>query len=266
MYFISRTRVLRFIAGLLVLGGTGAPAQSPISKGPVYTYFYWENIGEVVSISKSVLVLKRTLRISNNSWSLESGAVSKAADLVVGDHIFAQGKTISDGTFDTNRIYLIGHKASEGSAGSSQNASRNPDFATPDANRPPTSVLTGGAPVGRGGGNLPGQVPTGTGTGSGPKPQAGEPLQDPRGSKLTRYHSWDADGVIESLTPETITITQSYFVDGETEIRTVEGNSLSRKELRVGQRLGVTVKDKVDEKNRAIKAKIIRVLPAESKG
>jgi hypothetical protein len=265
MRFKYNGRLLVLIAGFFLIGSTRISAQSPISKGPVYTYFYWENVGEVVSINKSVLVLKRTLRISNNSWSLESGAVSKAADLVVGDHIFAQGKTISDGTFDTNRIYLIGHKASEGSTDSNQNASRNPDFATPDANRPPTSVLTSGAPVGRGGGNVPGQIPTGTGTGPGPKPQGGEPLQDPRGSKLTRYHSWDADGVIESLTPETITITQSYFVDGETEIRTVEGSSLSRKELRVGQRLGVTVKDKVDEKNRAIKAKIIRVLPAESK-
>lgn len=240
-------------------------AQSQKMKGPVYTFFYWENVGTITEIDKSSLMLRRTLRISENSWSMEPGAVSKASDLDAGDRIFAQGKTVADGTFSTNRIYLTERKSANSQPVHGENAARSSDYGGPEGHRAPGVLLSGGEPVGRGGGNIPGgerRVPA-PGRPGDRAPGKVDGLQDPRGSQLTRYNSWDADGTIESLSADKITMTQLYWVDKETKIITLDGNKLALKELRPGMRVALTVRDKIDEKTRAIKAQIIRVLPGE---
>ncbi len=139
-------------------------AQSQTKKGPVYTFFYWENVGTVTEVNKSSLVLRRTLNISENSWSLEPGAVSKASDLDAGDRIFAQGKTVGDGSFSTSLIYLTEHKTANSQPVHGENAPRSSDYGGPEGNRVPGVLLSGGEPVGRGGGNVPGaerRIPAG---------------------------------------------------------------------------------------------------------
>jgi hypothetical protein len=55
-------------------------------------------------------------------------------------------------------------------------------------------------------------------------------------------------------------LSQSFVVDKDTVIRSY-GNTLKIKDLRVGQRVAVTIKDEVDSKVRARKATVIRLLP-----
>lgn len=240
-------------------------AQSRPSKGPVYTFFYWENVGTIVKTDKSSLVLRRTLSLSENSWSMEPGAVAKASDLDAGDRIFAQGKTVADGSFSINRIYMTERKSANSQPVHGENAARSSDYGGPEGSRVPGVLLSGGEPVGRGGGNVPGaerRIPA-PGKPGDRAPGKADGLQDPRGSRLTRYNSWDADGIIESLSTDKIIMTQLYWVDKETQIFMLGGNKLALKELRPGMRVALTVKDKINEKTRAIKARIIRVLPAE---
>jgi hypothetical protein len=250
-----------FGGGILLVGSL-LSAQSPQPNGPVYNYFYWENVGVITETTKSTLTLRRTLRLSENSWSMEPGAVAKASDLDVGDRIFAQGKTVADGSFNTNRIYLTERKSASSQPSQGGNMTRSSDYGGPEGNRPSGVLLSGGEPVGRGGGNLPGQeqrVPPPGRPGDRRPGSAGE-LQDPRGSRLTRYNSWDADGMIESLSPDKIALTQIYSVDKETQILTLEGSHVALKQLHPGMLAALTVRDKVDEKTRAIKVQIIRVL------
>jgi hypothetical protein len=240
-------------------------AQSQPAKGPVYTFYYWENVGTIVEINKSSLVLRRSLSLSENSWSMERGAVSKASDLDAGDRIFAQGKTVGDGSFSLSRIYLTERKSSDSQPVQGENAARSSDFGGPEGERVPGVLLSGGDPVGKGGGNIPGadsRIPP-PGRPGDKAPGNVDGLQDPRGSHLTRYNSWDADGIIESIAADKIILTQLYWVDKETQIFLSGENKLSLKELHPGMRVAVTVKDKMNEKTRAIKAQIIRVLPME---
>jgi hypothetical protein len=220
-------------------------------------------VGTITQITGKSFMLRRALRLSDSSWSMEPGAVSKAADLRKGDKIFAQGKTQSDGAFNITRIYLLSHDAlRQENAGGTQ-AARSSDYGGPESSPPPNIFGPPNAPIGRGGGNIPGQESRIPGPGRPGDAGQSSPggLQDPRGSRLTRYHSWDADGVIDEVGANSLSLNQTYFFDKETTVLSTDGKKISTKVLKAGMRVAVTVKDEVDEKTHAIKARVMRVLP-----
>jgi hypothetical protein len=77
----SRLFVVLSVCALL------AAEDSRAQKQPVI--HTWENVGEITQISGKILGIRRTVRISDSSWSLEPGAVADASQLGSGDQIMA---------------------------------------------------------------------------------------------------------------------------------------------------------------------------------
>jgi Domain of unknown function (DUF5666) len=242
-----------------------ALAQDENSKGLEQPKLYtWENVGEIVQISGKTFSIRRTLRISDASWSLEPGAVAEASRLQSGDQILAKGKTQTDGTFDTKRIYMISSSASRQQVGSGTTISQGADHGGPESNYPrglgyPDDVGL----EGRGRGRYPGgenRVP-GPGTpGGGGKGSPGG-LQNSRASHLLRFSPGDAEGVIEQVGANTLTLSQTFFMDKDTAVHQPGGKVAKSKTLKTGCRVAVTVKDEFDPKTQAMKAAVIRLLP-----
>jgi hypothetical protein len=237
------------------------PAQESRFSEPVYDFFHWENVGVIKEISGKTIYLERTLNLSDKSWSLEPGAVSAFATLHQGDRVFAQGKTLSTGAFDTTRIYLLAREAARPQTSGGSGIVRGSDYGGPEESRPPI-LDNPGRPVGRGGGDTPGQETRTPGPGRPGDAGRADPggLQNPRASRLTKFNSWDADGIIEGLSASSLTLRQIYFLDSDTLIKLPEGEAGKKKDLKPGMRIAITVRDKVDEKTQAIKAQVIRVL------
>jgi hypothetical protein len=246
---------------LLTPGPRGEAAQKP--GNPVGVELYtWESVGEITAISKQTLSIRRILRISDDSWGLEPGAVAESSALGEGDQILAKGKTQADGTFDTRRIYVVAPSVSRQGAGGAQ-VEQAADHGAPES-RVPTIITdpSGTRPESRGRGadsgpasRLPG--PTGPG---GQKP-VGAGLQANRSPNLPRFFAGDAEGIIYKINSRSIVLSQSFFTDNNTIIRDPSGRILKLKDLKQGQRVAVTVKDEQDSKTQAIKARVIRLLP-----
>lgn len=159
-----------------------------------------------------------------------------------------------EGTFDVKRIYRVAFDSQSQPAPRKGGQTHSSDYGGPEGSKPPTVKQQPGAPADKTGTNNPGQP------GNGSSGSPGQ-LQDPRGSRLTRFNSWDADGVIEAVGDSWLELSQSYFADGHTEVVSTDRSKTQFKKLKVGMRVAVTVKDEVDEKNQAIKANVIRILP-----
>ena len=116
---------------------------------------------------------------------------------------------------------------------------------------------------GRGRGGYPGGdsrvPPPGTPGGSNRGSPGG--LQSTRATHLPRFLPGDLEGIIQQVGSESVTLSQSFFLDKETSIVTTAGKKLKNNELEVGHRVAVTIKDETDPKTRARKATVIRLLP-----
>jgi hypothetical protein len=242
-----------------------ARAQDENSKGLKQPKLYtWENVGEIVQISGKTFSIRRTLRISDASWSLEPGAVAEASRLQSGDQILAKGKTQTDGTFDTNRIYMISSSASRQQVGGGTTISQGADHGGPESNYPrglgyPDDVGL----EGRGRGRYPGgenRVP-GPGTPSGGSKGSPGGLQNSRAAHLPRFSPGDAEGVIEQVGPNTLLLSQTFFLDKDTAVHQPDGKVIKSNALKTGCRVAVTVKDEFDPKTQAVKASVVRLLP-----
>jgi hypothetical protein len=237
-----------------------AAENSRVQNQPVI--HTWENVGEITQISGKILAIRRTVRISDSSWSLEPGAVADASQLGNGDQIMARGKTMPDGIFEVKRIYMLSaamdHHQAEGGKGIAVGA----DHGGPESNVPAGMRYPGDTGLeGRGRtGPYPGGSPAPPGTPGGGGQGSPGGLQSSRGVSRPRFLPGDLEGQIEEVHSDRLALSQSFVVDKETLVRS-EGSALTVKDLRVGQRVAVTIKDEVDSKLRARKATVIRLLP-----
>jgi hypothetical protein len=249
----------------LWLGSMGSlPPVQTVQKGnqsghtEIYT---WESVGEITEVSSKTLAIRRTLKISGETWRLEPGAASDASQLEKGDQILAKGKTGSDGSFETKSIYVVMPSASR-QGGSGKTTEQASDLAAPQSRVPSTITDPAGThPESRSRGGYEGptsRIPTPTGPGGQRGPVGG--LQTSRAPNLPRFFAGDAEGVIEQVDTQFLILTQSFFTDGNTVVRDLSGKTHKWKDLKPGQKIAVTVKDELDPKSGALKATVVRLL------
>jgi hypothetical protein len=221
----------------------------------------WEHVGSINQISGKFLSIRRTLRISDSSWSLEPGAISEVTQLGQGDQIMAKGKTTSDGTFDTTRIYMLSASANHNQGGSNS-VGRAADHGGPESRVPTGTRYPGDTGIdGRGRtGPYPGGSPAPPSAPGGGGQSSPGTLQSGRGSAAPRFLPGDLEGEIAEVHPDHLIVLQTFVVDKDTHLQAGR-NRVSTKDLQVGQRVAVTIKDEVESKARARKATVIRLLP-----
>ncbi|MFN8005995.1 MAG: hypothetical protein U0V70_02970 [Terriglobia bacterium] len=250
--------VLCLLLPFSLAAGDDSPAI--VRKEGVHT---WENVGEITQITGKSFLLRRTLRLTEASWSLLSGTVSSASQLQAGDRIHARGNTLPDGTYDTRRIYLLALALGHSSSGSGGASTQTADYGGPNARNAARDL---GYPVGVG--------PPGTEGQSAPRPPIAEPgggiHSDPgtTGNSASssigvrpRFLPGDVEGIVEVVASDKLILSQVVLFGKETDIRGKLGEKANEKALQVGARVAVTLKDEVDEKSRGRKATVIRVLP-----
>jgi hypothetical protein len=222
----------------------------------------WENVGEITQMSGRILSIRRTLRISDSSWSLEPGAVAEASQLGNGDQIMAKGKTMPDGSFETKRIYMLSPSIDHRQVEGGKSVALGADHGGPESRVPAGMRYPGDTGLeGRGRtGPYPGGSPAPPGTPGGGGQGSPGGLQSSRGNARPRFLPGDLEGQIDEVHSDRLALSQSFVVDKGTLIRS-EGNALTVKDLRVGQRVAVTIKDEIDSKVRARRATVIRLLP-----
>jgi len=222
----------------------------------------WEHVGSISQISGKFVSIRRTLRISDSSWSLEPSAVSEVSQLAQGDQIMAKGKTTSDGMFDTTRIYMLSPSANHNQADGSRSAVQATDHGGPESRVPTGMRYPGDTGIdGRGRtGPYPGGSPAPPGRPGGGGQSSPGTLQSARGSAAPRFLPGDLEGEIAEVHPDHLIVLQTFVVDKDTHLRAGK-DAVSTKDLRVGQRVAVTIKDEVESKARARKATVIRLLP-----
>lgn len=250
---------LFFLLTLPLLADGTLPAV--VRKDGVHT---WENVGEIIKISGKTLTLRRTLRLSDSTWSLLPGAISNTSQLQPGDRIHAKGSTLADGIYDTRRIFLISTAAPHSSRETVSPQTTTADFGGPDTRDPARGL---GYPGGTG---VDGQGRASPGIG-GRIPPAGQPgggetrspvgLQDSHSVVQTRFLPGDVEGIVEEVRASELILTQTIVFGKETVIRGKSGENANEKAFQIGTRVAVTVKDDVDEKSMARKATVIRLLP-----
>ena len=86
-------------------------------------------------------------------------------------------------------------------------------------------------------------------------------MQSARTSHLPRFLPGDLEGIIEQVSSDSVTLSQSFVIDKDTAIVTTDGKKLQSNELKVGRRVAVTIKDEIDLKTQARKATVVRLLP-----
>ena len=235
--------------------------QKASQSGHIEIYT-WESVGDITEVSNKTLSIRRTLKLSGETWRLEPGAASDASQLEKGDQIMAKGKTGSDGSFETKSIYIVVPSASrlEGNGKTPEQAA---DLGAPQSRVPSTVTDPAGThPESRGRGGYEGpasRLPVPTSPGGQRGPVGG--LQTSHAPDLPRFFAGDAKGVIEQVNSQVVILTQSFFTDGNTVVRDVSGKTHKWKELKPGQRIAVTVKDEQDPKSGALKATVVRLLP-----
>jgi hypothetical protein len=214
----------------------------------------WENVGKITSVSGKTISIRRTLRLSEATWSLLPGAVSEASQLQRGDRIHAKGSTLPNGVYDSKRIFFISKTALPPSESSGGSAIQTADHGGPEAKDPTRELgYPGGTGVGR---RLPtGGPPSGGNTGSPGGLQSSMPPTAPR------FLPGDVDGVVVEVSPEKLILSQTFVFSKETVIRNSSGEKVNEKALQVGTRVAITIKDELEEKVQARKATVIRILP-----
>jgi len=256
----SRMLLVLFVCGLSWVVIPFAAEDSRTPSQPVI--HGWENVGEITQISGKLLVIRRTLRISDSSWSLEPGAVAEASQLGKGDQIMAKGKTMPDGRFETKRIYMLSVSMDHRQAEGGKSMALGVDHGAPESQLPAGARYPGDMGTeGRGRtGPYPGGSPAPPGNPGGGGQGSPGGLQSARGGASVRFLPGDLEGQIEDVHSDHLVLSQSFVVEKDTLIRS-ERNAITSKDLRVGQRVAVTIRDEVDSKARARKATVIRILP-----
>ena len=260
-FVTSRVLLVSMISGAMVcFSATQEQGSFALNQPKIYP---WENVGEITKIAGKTFSIRRTLRISDSSWSLEPAAVSQASQLQNGDQIMARGKTLSDGTFETKRIYMVSPSESHRQSDGAKTIALGDDHGRPESRYPRVPGYGDPTLEGRGRGGYPGGdsrvPPPGTPGGSNRGSPGG--LQSTRATHLPRFLPGDLEGIIQQVGSESVTLSQSFFLDKETSIVTTAGKKLKNNELEVGHRVAVTIKDETDPKTRARKATVIRLLP-----
>jgi len=237
-------------------------AVQKVSQSGHIEIYTWESVGDITEVSNKTLSIRRTLKLSGETWRLEPGAASDASQLEKGDQIMAKGKTRPDGSFETKSIYIEVPSASR-QEGSGKTPEQAADLGAPQGRVSSTITDPAGThPESRGRGGYEGptsRIPVPTGPGGQRGPAGG--LQTSRVPDLPRFLAGDAKGVIEQVNSQFIILTQSFFTDGNTVVRDVSGKTHKWKDLKPGQKIAVTVKDEQDSKSGALKATVVRLLP-----
>jgi len=232
-----------------------------VRKEGVHT---WENVGEITKIAGKTCTLRRTLRLSEATWSLLPGAISKTSQLQPGDRIHAKGSTLADGIYDTRRIFLISPATPRSPEESGTARTQTADYGGPDT-RDPTRGLgypggSGGDGQGRGGPGLGGRFPPSGQPGGGDTHFPGS-LESSQPGVQPRFLPGDVEGIVEEVSPGKLILSQTFIFGKETVIRGKSGEKANEKALQVGARVAVTIRDEVEEKSLARKATVIRLLP-----
>src|SRR5262249_35635166 len=151
----------------------------------------------------------------------EPGAISEVTQLGQGDQIMAKGKTTSDGTFDTTRIYMLSASANHNQADGSRNSGQAADHGAPES-RVPTGmrypVDTGIDGRGRTG-PYPGGSPAPPGRPGGGGQSSPGTLQSARGSATPRFLPGDLEGEIAEVHPDHLIVLQAFVVDKDTHLQ-----------------------------------------------
>ena len=84
-------------------------------------------------------------------------------------------------------------------------------------------------------------------------------LQSSRGASLPRFLPGDVEGTVEQVGSDSLVLSQTFFLDKETLVQ-ANGKSIKSNELKINQRVAVTIKDELDSKTHARKATVVRVL------
>jgi hypothetical protein len=232
-----------------------------VRKDEIHT---WENVGEITKIAGKTFTLRRTLRLSEASWSLLSGAISNTSQLQPGDRIHAKGSTLVDGVYDTRRIFLISSATPRSTHETGTLRTQTADFGGPDARDPTrTHGYPGGSSVdgqGRVSPRVGGRIPPADQPGGGDTPSQGV-VNDSQPAVQTRFLPGDVEGVVEEVKTSELILSQTIVFGKETVIRGKSGEKANEKALQVGAWVAVTIRDDVDEKSMARKATVIRLLP-----
>ncbi|MEW5976768.1 MAG: hypothetical protein AB1898_13275 [Acidobacteriota bacterium] len=246
----------------LAAGLTTTAADEKTIVVPKKSIHPWESVGEIIQVSNKTITVRSQLRISDATWSLEPGAVAEETHLQVGDEILAKGKTQPDGVFDTNKIVWIS-RAEVNAAATGGQVVQATDHGGPESRLP--GGLGGGSVEGVGRVGYPGsdrRLP-GPGTPRGGGGQRGPVggLQSSRAVVLPRFYSGDVAGRVEQKGGGYLWVAQLFYLDNKkTSISRADGSLLKRKDLKVGDRVAITVVDEMDSKTQAIKATVVRVL------
>jgi hypothetical protein len=246
---------------LLCIANPAAPKEPAVARGKnIYT---WENVGEITQVNAKTFSIRRYVKFSDSSWSLEAGAVTTASQMQKGDQIVAKGKTQLDGTFETRRIYMISPAASRVQTEGGKSVAQGADYGGP-VNKAPLGSRYPGDPglEGRGRG-YPGtesRVPVPGKPGGGGKGSPGG-LQSSRTASFPRFAPGDAEGIIEQVESGQLILSQTFYFDKETPIHRADGGNAKSSELILGKRVAVTARDEIDQRTRAVKAAVVRLLP-----
>jgi len=225
-----------------------------------YNVHTWESVGEVTEVTGKTVTLRQKLKLSEATWSLLPGAVAEAKQLANGDQVHAKGSTLTDGTYDTKRIFLIAESSARQTA-TGGGVVQGADHGAPESQQVPRGVTDPSGPglEGRGRTDSPGsRVPTGRPGGA--KGSAGG-LQSSRASTAPRFLPGDVEGIVEQVAPEQLILSQTLFVDKESTVVGTTGELLKGKDLKPGQRVAVTINDVMDTKTQSRRAAVIRILP-----
>lgn len=229
-----------------------------VKKNVIHT---WESVGEIIQVTHKTFTVRQTLRLSEATWSLLPGAVAEAKQLKSGDLVHVKGSTLPDGVYDARRIFLIGELSAQQQMAGGITPVTGADHGGPDSKAPP-NVYGDPRLEGRGGG-VPGRdsrVPP-TGRPGGGTPDSPGGLQSSKGSSRPRFLPGDVEGTVEQAGATQLLLAHTLYFDKESTVVGRGGEALKSKDLKVGQRVAVTVKDEIDPKTRSRKAVVIRLLP-----
>src|SRR5207247_5805090 len=141
-------------------------------------------------------------------------AVSQATQLQTDDQIIARGKTLSDGTFDTKRIYMVSPSESRRQSDGGKIIALSDDHGRPESRYPRVPGYGDPTLEGRGRGGYPGgdsRVPP-PGTPGGSSRGAPGGLQSTRATHLPRFLPGDLEGIVEQVGSDSVTLSHSFFL------------------------------------------------------
>ncbi len=230
-----------------------------VRKNVIHT---WESVGTITQINGKTFDIRGTVKLSESTWSLLPRAASDASQLQMGSTVHVKGSTLPDGIYDAKRIFIVSDPASWQQASTGGGIVQGSDHGGPEIKAPIDATGTSSTGLEDRGRGIPGRenrLPTGR-PGDANRGAPGG-LQTSQGAGLPRFLPGDIQGVVEQTGSDTLVLTQAFYIEKKTTIVGIDGDRLKLKDLRLGQRVAVPIKDELDEKSQSRQALVIRLLP-----